>query len=748
MINSSRYVEIEEQLTGMYLQTARAEFVRSLQDQIYERAAQQALHPRKSMMLRPGWVVTALVLLALVIGFFAIGPARVYATFQRLLGYVPGVGVVDTSTSIRVLKEPVSQTREGVTITVSSGVLTADRTHLEIQAFGVPRSAYPNSESVHGCMNRQFLLLPDGSQLEPSADFPPIPADVNTATLVIPCISETLPGSVPEDWYLPLEFVAAPADMTVMPVEEITPTQTLSPQQTPVATETVAPLATIAVTQVINTENGYILVVAFTPSEEAWVQRTGAVSIIDAAGKNVAYSLPLDVLNSLQSTDPYTDQMAYKLSAIGVTFPLTIHYPGVRVSQPDPTAEARLTFDAGENPQQGQEWQLNQTVELAGHSITLVSVDADSRGGYDFRFKTDDPHVSGASVTIEGYSPVGGGGGGGGALTNGEFSVSQAYASLPSGKLTLVISHLTLVSDPLDWTAQWSPQDPQAFSAVTPQLPAGTCADSSTVSTYPLVPASFTGQALMYEQLENSDQWGLLLYNLDGSGKKQIAANANWGTLTRDGSKVVYSAEDGFHLYEPATDTTRVLSVNGYDPVWSNAGDRFIYIDNFASGVALYDLSTDTSRQIASTAYTATIGWSADDTQGYVAVMAAGGSAWQVEALDLKTGSAQPLFIIEDGSYKSLDAALSPDGQWLAYRGRENSSVYLVRMDGSDKRLLLDSPAVGTAGIVWAANDWLAVSLLSQFGNDARNMILVNPFTCAGYSLPALTGTLQSIQVK
>lgn len=73
MINSSRYVEIEEQLTGMYMQTARADFVRSLQDQIYERAAQQALHPRKSMMLRPGWVVTALVLLAFVIGFLPSG---------------------------------------------------------------------------------------------------------------------------------------------------------------------------------------------------------------------------------------------------------------------------------------------------------------------------------------------------------------------------------------------------------------------------------------------------------------------------------------------------------------------------------------------------------------------------------------------------------------------------------------------------------------------------------------------------
>ena len=173
---------------------------------------------------RPVWIGLAVVLAALVLITLIIGPTRVYAAVrQLLLGYIPGVGIVDSSSPIRVLAEPVSQTRDGITITVTSATLTADRTHVEYRIFGVPRSAYPNSEDVHGCFGSEYLLLPDGTKLERMQDYPPVPADVAQAQLVIPCIGETLPGTVPENWALPLRFVPAPADMTVMPVIELSP---------------------------------------------------------------------------------------------------------------------------------------------------------------------------------------------------------------------------------------------------------------------------------------------------------------------------------------------------------------------------------------------------------------------------------------------------------------------------------------------------------------------------------------------
>ena len=108
-------------------------------------------------------------------------------------------------------------------------------------------------------------------------------------------------------------------------------------------------------------------------------------------------------------------------------------------------------------PQAGQEWQLNQSVELAGHTLTLVKVYADSRGGYSFHFKTD-VNVNGVGVSIEGYQPNGGGGGGGGGMTNGEINVSISYAVLPTGKLNLVLSSLSEVTDELEWTRSGVPR--------------------------------------------------------------------------------------------------------------------------------------------------------------------------------------------------------------------------------------------------------------------------------------------------
>ena len=54
------------------------------------------------------WATVAAALLlvaALIIG--ALGPQRVWAQVQRLLGYVPGVGLVQNTAGLRVLVEPV-----------------------------------------------------------------------------------------------------------------------------------------------------------------------------------------------------------------------------------------------------------------------------------------------------------------------------------------------------------------------------------------------------------------------------------------------------------------------------------------------------------------------------------------------------------------------------------------------------------------------------------------------------------------
>ena len=147
MTDNSRYTELEKQLSAEFSAAAPDEFVSKLQAQLNRKALDKAARKARPFYLRPAWLATSLVVLALLISFFAIGPAKVVAAVQRLLGYVPGTGLVSTDAPLRVLAEPVEQIRDGITLTVTSALLSADKTHIEYRVFGIPRSAYPNSES-------------------------------------------------------------------------------------------------------------------------------------------------------------------------------------------------------------------------------------------------------------------------------------------------------------------------------------------------------------------------------------------------------------------------------------------------------------------------------------------------------------------------------------------------------------------------------------------------------------------------
>ena len=746
MTDNSRNVELEKELSAVYASAASEEFVSKLQSQLNRKALEQTQRKARPFYLRPAWLATSLVLLALLISFFAIGPSKVVAAFQKLWGYVPGMGLVSTESRLRVLAEPVEQIRDGVTLTVTSALLSADNTRIDYRVFGIPRDAYPNSEAISGCMTQEYLRLPDGTKLQRMNDYPAIPADINEAVLVIPCLANTLPGKAPENWELPLRFVPAPEGYTVLPVEEITPTPTLEQtiDITPAVTQ--EPLASLTVTKVIDTENGYILFVSFLPGRVAgtWVQQSGVPYIRDANGQKVAYNIPLDLQNSLPADPSGADVMVYQINASGVVFPVTIHYRGIAISVPQPDAQASLIFDAGETPQAGQEWQINESVELAGHTLTLVKVYADSRGGYSFHFKTD-VNVNGVGVAIEGYQPNGGGGGGGGGMTNGEINVSISYAALPTGKLNLVFSNLSEVTEELEWTAQWSPTVTRTDILGTPQLPQGVCANSTTVASLAALPAAISGKALL-GQFNSDGTTSLVLSNLDGTGQVVLPAEIGRGELSGDGEKILFFSQDGFILYDVASGSKTVLNLGGYNPRLSNDGTKLAYVEGAAAGIDVYDIQTRANRQVSSQAYSAVVGWSADDSKLYVALMAAGGSAWQIQSIDVLTGATQNHFIIENGSYKSLNAAISADSNWIAYRGRDNGSVYIAKVDGSETRLLLDSPAIGTSGLAWGVNGWLGVSLMQE--DNTQKVILVDPASCQVWLLPQLNGTLQGLVIE
>jgi hypothetical protein len=451
-------------------------FTQSLRSRLSEWASMPA--SQRSFRLRPAWGILLSLVLLLVLAVVIVGPQRVAAEVQKLLSYIPGFGIVEKNAPLRVLEEPVSQTRDGITVTVKQAFLTSDKTTVTYTVEGVPWSALSHNENDPGCGVGSELRLPDGTLLkltggggtpmETTMDYPPIPANINQITFVLPCIQETLPGLAPENWELPLRFVPASAELTAMPVIDVL--QSPEPQQdTPIPAKN--PLVLL---KVVDTGDNYVLLGEFRPADAedsslpsgSWWSLTEQVKIIDATGQDVFYTIPTDPSLLLPPSQPGAEPWAYQ---IGKTFtpPLTITYAGRYTIPADPSAKAQFTFDAGTNPRPGQEWILNRDFEVGGHVIRLVSISVATQTGYKFSFESSDLTIQTVEVDISGYiahgrsEPEGGNAG----LTPGKWSEELLdYDELPNGTLDVVLSNLTLYGEFKTWQVQWSPENAQPGS--------------------------------------------------------------------------------------------------------------------------------------------------------------------------------------------------------------------------------------------------------------------------------------------
>lgn len=735
----------------------RSEFVDQVYADLMHRADAKSQQSRPFLRLRPAWTVALVITILMVIGTVAVGPQRVYAAVLQLFGYIPGVGIVDQSSPIRVLAEPVSVTQDGISITVTSATLTGDRTHIDYRVFGVPGSAYPDREDMMGCIQQPYLRLSNGAQLDyADKDFPSIPPEINEAVFVVPCIFNTLPGTVPENWELPLRFVPAPPDLTIVPVIEILPSQTPSVMaSTP--TTGVNPLA---ITKVLDIGDKFVLMGEFSYRADRdasllagswWAIKQ--VSITGADGRAIPQSYSND-FDLPAPTQPDSEPWLFQLDKNFVP-PVAITWTGEIISPVGAKEQVAFEFDAGPNPEGGSSWEVNQDFKLGGYNIRLVSIQS-SPGGYSFHFIAD-PGASAnqIEVDIEGYSPNCGGGGGGGDYFPDEFAREVCHASMPGGpefphgRLVIVFNFQALVRQDKSFQLEWSPDPAQTgvFATTTPEP--GVCLTSEKLAQLDPIPSALThGNALIYERLDETGTWGLVLYNLDGSQKKAVNSAGNWGALSPDGSKVAFSALDNsIHIVDLALQIEQILpGAAGFNLLWSPDGKQIAYIGS-GNGIinSVFVISTDGTppRQISTWSYEAVIGWSPDSTQLFFVAPFTGGAAWKVYSFDLASGAVKERFIIENGTPKFLNAKLSPDGKWIAYRGRDNSSLYLVHPDGSDLHLLVDN--AGVVGVAWSSSGWLGISLRNP-NSDQSTVVIIKPEGCEIYRMPgALGGDLEGL---
>ncbi|MEP7134121.1 MAG: DUF4179 domain-containing protein [Chloroflexota bacterium] len=419
----------------------------------------------------------------------------------KVMGYIPGIGMIDQSLPLRILAEPISVTRDGITLTVEQVVLSADKTVVVYKVEGIPLDAYTNQEASQGnnagtgegdssysfsssaiipigsetpevshssveksniCFVDDHLSLPDGtlmslqtgegsgwsSGFENRHVFGPIPDEINKAVFLVSCIPETAPGALPENWEIPLQFVSAPPDMAVLPVIGVAPSTS--------ATDNYQPAMTVD--QVIETNDGYILIGKFRlngfPSNVDPIGFYNSLtSFIDAKGQIVrglpASGIPED--NKVKGEFPW----AYEIQGKQYAWPITITMDAVNAYLLGETTE--FEFDTGADPQVGQTWYLKPDAQIAGYKIREVSIKRTSNA-YEFQFLTD-PDVQLFYPEIVGIPFSTGGGQGSDNFHRGQIYYQLEYkGEPPSGKLMIKLSDLqVLIHGP--WQMQWSPKD-------------------------------------------------------------------------------------------------------------------------------------------------------------------------------------------------------------------------------------------------------------------------------------------------
>ena len=452
-----------------------AEFVHSLRARfITEGHAsanknQETFMKRKTISKRLTWALAALVLVALVV--LSTQP-MVANAFERLFGYVPNVGIIDQSTPVRMLTEPVTVTREGFTVTAEQVVLNAEKSSVVYSYILPPDYVYPeNSVSTIG---EPFLTLPDGTRLDivtarhvgtldcPQCElrylmeFPPISADVNEATLEIPDLVAIPDDTAPRDWKIQLKFKPAdPADIAPVIEQMVTPV--------PTTASTDAPTQSVNTYGITNTldkfvalPDGYILygTTAWTdPLIPPYGVSSQLAGIKDANGMEI----PFDYAD-LEIYPEQGELRVYWAYKVGTDFkaPLTLSFAMLASL---PADGGSFTFDPGPDPQLGQKWDINQDVTVNNEVIHVLSAEqAGIEPGFFLFNMQSDSNITSAMITDLAHPPLGGGGGGGGIPSVGApFNSGFGYqVPIPQGPLTLTFTNVQLIV-PGDWTVSWIP---------------------------------------------------------------------------------------------------------------------------------------------------------------------------------------------------------------------------------------------------------------------------------------------------
>lgn len=353
----------------------RPEFLSNLRIRLAQQTPHKPSFAEQVRMIfrRPAWVTTTLVVILMAMGVIAVGPQRVEAVFNQLLGYISGIGFVENAENSRVLSEPVSVTRDGVTLTVEDAAIDAAYTHINIRVTGLDLNNDLARQGSDISSGQRRLALPDGTnavlesyRVEVDGDalvikmlYSPLPENVMGATLLLDQIPGVSAGFPLENWQIPMQFQSGQADSRILAATQV---DLPSQEQQGI---------TMILKNVAQTPNMDIFNVKLVTNDPAvnvegdWSQ---SLSLIDTNG----HRIPISGTYDLNGSSSYTFQTQHLETGPGYTLGLSGTFTVFRKASANETRN-HFFVDLGSNPEIDQSWVMDQTLEAAGHSIHLSS---------------------------------------------------------------------------------------------------------------------------------------------------------------------------------------------------------------------------------------------------------------------------------------------------------------------------------------------------------------------------------------
>lgn len=320
--------------------------------------------------------------LVLAVASYAVAPGAVMALAQRVLFFVPGLGIKPTGEGTLVAAAPVSVQLGDTTFTVEALLSDGERTTVKFSVTGLPggktgwdsKSSRPEPPVLRDSTGREYAMVsghqgvggsPESNKVDGTAFFQPLPADLQSIDVVMPMAyvvpPSVLPGADQKSWV---------AHIALMP-----PDQSGLPAATPQSAETTLHGITLRAAATAVEARQTVVLVEAEAQGEAQVRalsRSGrnpveAAVLHDAQGRE--YKLqPRDGASMTFGSEFFRRDLYFAPLARGAG-QLTLTVPVMEVEE---KGAVDITIPlAGRGL--GETFALDHTVDLGGYPVVLKS---------------------------------------------------------------------------------------------------------------------------------------------------------------------------------------------------------------------------------------------------------------------------------------------------------------------------------------------------------------------------------------